>query len=322
MKRLPAALLALVACEESSSNKPDPYYGTVDATAFDSRFLPVTDKNRCPKGTCYPYQAGYQGGLQIHFFNFGSTQTKSFPVDQSGATQIPVTIANSAYRFADCVQHGYDPFGDAFDRRMQYPIFAKLPLPTTNSKVFVTPAMAVYDVMGVSGAGCNDIKSASSIGPSMGPPGKFGAMAGSQAEYRIWAEIDMTALLPDTSMLPRYFGWYRGLQLQYLDGGKIPTDAGGQNLLYMDGLILNPGNGAFAKVTDPFVVILPFKPGDAGYSPIVKLHDYDLQAHGKMVQDITGVCTTPPCTDPAQPDITDPTLVGAFNTIFIIWSDQ
>ena len=41
-----------------------------------------------------------------------------------------------------------------------------------------------------------------------------------------------------------------------------------------------------------------------------------------MVHDITGVCTTPPCTDPAQPDITDPTLAPAFNTIFIIWSDQ
>src|SRR6516162_7188187 len=242
MKHLLAALLAVVACEDNSPNKPDPYYGSVDATAFDTRFLPVTDKNRCPKGTCYPYQAGYEGGQQIHFFNFGATTTKSFPVDQSGATQIPVSIANPAFRFGDCVQHGYNPQSDAFDRRVQYPIFSKLPLPTTNTKVFVTPAVAVYDVMGASGAGCNDLKTASSIGPAMGPPGRFGAMAGSTAEYRIWAEVDQTALLPDTSMLPRYQSWYRGLQLQYFDGGVIPTDASGQNLRYMDGLILNPGN--------------------------------------------------------------------------------
>src|SRR5262249_40859832 len=110
MKRLLAALLAVVACGEASKNTPDPYRGTVDATAFDSRFLPSTDKTRCPSGPCYPYQLGYEGGNQIHFFNFGATQTKNFPVDQANATQIPVTLANTAYAFTTCTPHPYNQF--------------------------------------------------------------------------------------------------------------------------------------------------------------------------------------------------------------------
>jgi len=320
MKRLLAALLAVGACEEASRNAPDPYYGAVDPTAFDSRFQPSTDKVRCPNGNCYPYQLGYQGGQQIHFFNFGATQTKNFPVDQTGATQIPVTLANPAFEFTDCVQRPYDAFRDPFDRRMQYPIFARLPLATTNTRAFVIPLTAVFPVTHAGGAGCNDLKDASSIGPAAGPPGKYGAEASGTADYRIWGAIDMTALLPATSMAARPYAWYRGLQLQYLDGGSIPVDATGQNVLYMDGVLTNPGNGYFAKPTDQNVVILPFKPGDPGYSPIVRLHDFDLAMAGKTVGDLTGICRMPPCTDPTQVDISR--IPAAFNTIFIVWSNQ
>src|SRR5205807_1121834 len=107
------------------------------------------------------------------------------------------------------------------------------------------------------------------------------------------------------------------LQLQFLDGGTVPLDSTGKSFLYMDGVILDAGVGAFSKVTDQNVIILPFKPGDAGYSPIVRLFDFPLPP-GHTLGDgtYTGICRTPPCTDPAQVDIT--TITAApFNTIFV-----
>lgn len=324
MKRLLAALLAFGACGEASKNTPDPYYGTVDTTAFDSRFLPSTDKTRCPNGPCYPYQFVYEGGKQHLIFDFGATPTKNFPVDGSGNTIIPVSLANPAFQFTTCAPTPYDTFADAFDPSMQYPILSKLPLASTNTKAFILPLAAVSATAVGDGVPCNAIKNASSIGPSIGPPGKYGAEATDTIAYDFWVPIDMTASLPSNAPLKPAFAWYRGLQTAYLDGGQVPLDSTGQNFLYMDGVLTNPGNGYFAKPTDQNVVILPFKPGDPGYSPIVKLHDYDLAAHGRAVQDITGICQTPPCACPMPGVMCDVALSdtsGAFNTIFIIWGE-
>lgn len=342
MKRLLAVLLALSgACGEASKNAPDPYYGTVDSTAFDSRFLPSTNKTNCPMGACYPYQLGYEGGNQIHFFNFGATPTKNFPVDQTGATQIPVTLANTAYQFSSCTSHPYDLFADSFDPSVQFPILTKLPLATTNTKAFLLPLQAVYNVDGVAGDDCNDIKNASSIGPQSGPAGKYGAQASNIVEYHFWAPVDMTALIPATSTLKRPYAWYRGLQTGYLDGGMVPVDSSGKNFTYMDGAILDAGAGAFSAVTAQNAIVLPHKPGEPGYSPILRLFDYDLPS-GYALGDgaawtictSNAACTAPDCpiqcssATCAPPDHGcvdmngfSPTTVP-FNTIFIIWSDQ
>jgi hypothetical protein len=356
MKRLLAVLLALGACGEASKNAPDPYYGTVDTTAFDTRFVPSTNKTSCPNGACYPYQLGYEGGNQIHFFNFGATPTKNFPVDQAGATQIPVAVANSAYQFAECTPRPYDTFADSFDPSVQFPIFAKLPLATTNTKAFLLPLAAVYAVDGVTGENCNDLKNASSIGPQIGPAGKFGAQASNVVQYHFWAPIDMTAQLPATSQLchtPGQVmyppntpvcpgGWYKGLQFEFLDGGQVPVDSSGMNLAYMDGAILDAGAGSFTAVTAQNAVVLPHKPGDPGYSPIMRLFDYVLPA-GYALGDGTlwAICTSQAsCTAPECPiQCSSATCAGPspgghacvdisaitaapFNTIFVIWSDQ
>jgi hypothetical protein len=82
-------------------------------------------------------------------------------------------------------------------------------------------------------------------------------------------------------------GWYRGLMLGYLDGGQVPVDAQGQ-LVAMDGVLLSPA-GATSRPSDPKAVLLPFLPGEAGYSPIVRLRPFTLPA-GKSLGAFTGLC--------------------------------
>ena len=119
--------------------------------------------------------------------------------------------------------------------------------------------------------------------------------------------------------LPTNAFWFRGLQAGYLSGGQIPTDSSG-NLVAMDGVLVSPSGGSFSAVTTDKAVLLPFQPGDDGYSPIVRLHEISVAKLG----DVTGVC---PLGVPSCPSnyvsLSDPKLSkDAFNTILIAASPQ
>lgn len=307
---------SLPACG-SAATDVDPYYGTIDATALDAKFLPATDRKTCPSGPCYAPQVGYAHGKPFYFYNLGAVPTKTLGT-------LTTAAAKPVYDFpTGCdAKLDFDAQRDAFPHDTQFPIFAALPLATSAFGVNVLPLYRSTGVNNLSGNVCNDLKDAASIGPAGGPPGHFGATAGDAGDVVLRAVVDASAPLnPGVSglKLTTKRGWYRGLQLSYLEGGPVPVDDKG-NLQAMDGVILDPSSaGFFSKPTDPRVVILPFVPGEAGYSPIVRLHDFVLPA-GKAFGSITGLCSGDISDGCTATDL-DPALAkSAFNTIFIVAS--
>jgi hypothetical protein len=84
----------------------------------------------------------------------------------------------------------------------------------------------------------------------------------------------------------------------------------------MDGAIVDPTTDApVFPVNTPRAVVLPAVPGQAGYSPIVRLHDFPLPSGASLGQ-YTAICTN---LTNCQPNEIDLTKAGpSFNTIFIV----
>jgi hypothetical protein len=197
-----------------------------------------------------------------------------------------------------CTAAGYNPVQDAFPRDQQWPVADSLPLNNSNLTSPHPPLglVSVYGVTGVSGETCNDIKFHESIADS-GGKGKFGAVRTAKPTgFEVWMIFDPTlpvlaapgAAGANAASIPTSSYWYRGLQASYLPGGPVPVDASG-NLVAMDGIILDPSSGGFEVPTTNFAVLLPAQPGDDGYSPIVRLHDFKLPSSNKL-GDFKGVC--------------------------------
>ena len=75
-------------------------------------------------------------------------------------------------------------------------------------------------------------------------------------------------------------GWYKSLELRYVNGGAVPTD-NSLHPLPMDGVIINPPvvSGEKAVQSSAFangVIILPALPNESGFSPLVRLWDYTI----------------------------------------------
>jgi hypothetical protein len=361
----------------------DPYAGAVFASdgtvyAFDSKFLASTDNTFCkPLGLstpCYPVQTGYANGKKIQFYNLisllfeGTSLTVPAPpqigpvITSNLPSPIPVSITtknadNSGGSHVDVFPNNctpdfdYDPRLDAYTKTSQGPVFDSLPLAGASTKQFVWPVVATYQVSGVSGETCNDIKDSRSIAKATdAAPGAFGARRTAvPTSYELWPVLDMTANLApfssavstptDPSWGPK-LGWYRGLQLRYLDGGPIPTatvpDPNNPantitTLVPMDGVLLatiytnDPPAVNIVKVQTNYSVLLPAAPGDDAYSPIVRLHTFALPS-GKKIGDYHGVCPvgTPAGTCPADyVDITKAETNLSFDpTIFIASTPQ
>jgi hypothetical protein len=293
------ALLAASCGRRASAG--DPYNGVIDASVLDAKFLPVTDRKLCPSGNCYPGQEAYAHGASLFFYNLGA------PVSSSLGT---LTAAHAApvFELGSCVgDAAFDPQQDAFSNEKQLPVFSALPVASTSTTP-VLPLVRVVPVVGRNGSACNELKDSASVGDSAGAPG----------EVKLRAVIDSlgAVLRPGSPKLKVGIeqGWFRGLLLGYLDGGTVPVDAKG-NLVAMDGVILNPGDAVFARPTDPRAVLLPFVPGESGYSPIVRLHGFTLPA-GKALGDYTGICVSGVGCGPNEVDYTLASK-SAFNTLFI-----
>ena len=285
------ALAGLVAC--SSQMQPDSYNGTIDATALDAKFLPTaaSTTGTCSGSPCYPTQVGYAHGSQINFYNFGAFTPSSL----SSGPNLPTSLAKTnAYDFPNSCTPGppFDPRLDAYSRNRQFPIFSALPL--SGSSPPILGLVAVFGVAGLSGNICNDIKTTDSIASPGSSGGLFGAMATSLTRYAMWPVIDSTAdlkPLSPNSTFTSSVGWYKGLQFAFLDGGAVPADASGNNLVPMEGVIVVASGAATpASASVDRAVILPFVPGESGYSPIVRLH----RVNG-TVGSYTSVCTGSVC---------------------------
>jgi hypothetical protein len=384
----------LVAACGASGDKPDPYNGFVDGSAFDSKLQPTArnSKGPCTTNPCYPTQQGWAHGKKFSFYNLGTVKVSTLPRNAFQQLQITKAIVTAnAYDFAGpCTPSSvvYNPLTDAYPSTLQYPVLDSLPLATSSAGVIVLPIVNTFGVSDNSGTGCQYIKTASSISLGL-TPGSHGASAGPHIAYRLWAAIDTTTsatsattaingascAIPNGSAVPcpvqelqqptgtlgtqcgtaltscqtacssssdptcteqcqqAYIacmtlmgtGWYKGLQFNYLDGGDIPIDpVQPDSLAYMDGVLVDPipdpslSSGPFSNTTDANVVILPFLPGEAGYSPIVRLHDFALPPGGTFGQ-FTDECPTGQGCTATQVDMTQ-VQYPANQLIFIVAS--
>ena len=288
----------------------DPFKGFIDASSLDAKFLP----GKCGSLPCYPSQQGFVHGAPFYFYNVGTLITSTLPALKADAAPIAYAWAPGHCKpVAD-----YQPMRDAYPSDTQFPLFTALPLATRTASVVVSPFVNVRPIAASEPYNCNDLKDAQWVGVGATAPGKFSPIAGDGGEIRLWAVIDPTAFLSPSSpdfTLSASYGWYKDLLLTYLDGGPVPLNDK-RELLAMDGVILDPaGVTTFSKGTDSKVVLLPFKPGEAGYSPIVKLHSWRLPA-GKVPGDYTGTCRAPDC-GPKDVDLAN-AAVNAFTTLFVV----
>jgi hypothetical protein len=257
---------------------------------------------------------GYVEGKAVSFYNLGSVATAALPVLKAAALPAVFDIAPDHCSSA----RPYDPLLDAYDPAVQLPIFTALPLATKVAGAVVTPFVSVVPIVSYSPFACNAVKDAADVAYAGSSSAKYQLSAADSGEARMRAVIDPTAPLapgtPDLT-LKASLGWYKDLLLTWLDGGPVPLNEKGE-LQAMDGVILDPaGSTASAKFTDPKVVLLPFSFGEAGYSPIVRLHAFRLPA-GKVAGDFTGLCKGTTC----GPKDVNLTLASATSTstIFIV----
>ena len=352
----PALLVAILAAcggpVTRDGSGADPYNGVIDNTfgqpsftgtnttpqgALAAIFQPTsvasTDRTTCNGArSCYLPVPGYVNGKVISFFVagriFGTKPPYTYPYAPSIADHgSDLGGGWHADSFPhSCTAKPYDQRLDAFKRDQQFPIANALPTNNANISGARPPVgvVAVYGVTGVSGETCNDLKYADSIANfTDSSAGSFGARRTEKPiGYEVWMIFDPSVVVLSAAggtVLDVPSFWFRGLLANYLSGGRIPQDAQG-NLTGMDGVILDPTGSAFALPTDAKAVLLPYQPGDDGYSPIVRLHDYHLPS-GKKLGDYTGVCPVGVTTCPANfVKLSD--AGNVFNTILIAASPQ
>jgi len=288
--------------QEAGPTDADPYLGTVDVSALDAKYV-------APR-TGYVVQSGYAHGTAISFYNFGTVAVTALPKDSGGKNQLlPSLVTTSAYdATTGCKPAGtFDPVNEAYWRETQFPIFSGLPLaPTSTTAPPVIAVVKVFGVSGVSGDTCNDLKTVDSVTAN-----KFGAKASdTPTGYELRVPIDSAATLPslpNNNTFGPDGGWYRGLLFQYLNGGAVPVDTAG-NLLPMEGVLVSTSTTTSTPTT-PKAILLPAGPGEPGYSPIIRLHEFKAAA-GKALGDYTTVCTTA-----ASPSAPNTACTGAASEI-------
>ncbi|WNG32710.1 hypothetical protein F0U61_03110 [Archangium violaceum] len=302
--------MALGAISCGGSTEPgDPYMGFIDATVLDAKFQPGTGCGSDGKTKCYLPAKAYSGGEEFSFHNLGliAASDKLLPKDAESRPILPASaVKATAYDFPEGCKTGkeYDQRTDAYREDLQSPVFDALPL--TNSNALVLPLVKTQAWTGVSKYTCNAIKDAQSL-----RDGDFGGAAAEGETFALRGVIDMTHL-PARPSEQAVYGWYRGLQLAYLDGGAVPVDADG-NLKVMDGVWLKPSSSS-AKPTDATAkLVFQAKPGEDAWSPVVRLREVSVTGT------YTRLCYDPPCAADAIDMTAKPTYTGV---LFLVASPQ
>ena len=271
---------------------PNPDEGTVDYTVLSTAPLPPDPRGAtptiCGSKRCYFAISAKAEAQPITLFAFDQTSTGGKAPSPIAASAITAT----EYDFpSGCSASGdYDAVSDAFHPNLQYPVFDTLPVSGSATDGLVTSSK----VGGLGAYACNDFKTADSIGGAPGvTQGDDGAMAGARSGVFFRPVVDATSPVKPSfnSLFAPLSGWYANLQLAYLDGGPVPVDGSG-NLVAMDAALLDPVDGTQSGITDANVLVLPRRPGEAGFSPYVALHEFTVPA-GKLASDYNAICTTP-----------------------------
>jgi hypothetical protein len=200
-------------------------------------------------------------------------------------------------------------------------VFSALPVAPAGTAV-VLPIVRTATVFGLTTNPCNALKKTASI-----ESGMFGAAPDDlkPTSARLWAVIDPAAWvipLSDTSAFQPRYGWFKGLLLAYLDGGKLPLNAAG-NVLTMEGVVVDPAGAGSSALTANRVIIFPFGPDETGYSPIVRLRHFRAAA-STQPSAYTSICTSatltfglPPCAG-APSEVNISTLPAAVETLIAV----
>jgi hypothetical protein len=286
------AALGAVACGESTEEVGDTYQGVIDGSTLDSKFRPTSGQYR-------PATAKVKGN-NVPFYNLGTVAAErkdsngvltnsGVPVDANGVPFLPANrVVTTSYEFTDGCRTGkpdYDFRTDNYPETVQWPLFDKLPLAVTgNTTPPVLPLAKVLPWTGTGGQQCNAIKDVKSL-----TEGAFGGAVGEGETISLRAIIDVSAQLNPLrtdSQFGSQGGWYRGLQLAFLDGGAVPVQADG-NLKVMDGVLVSPPTGAPASEVP--VYLFAAQPGEEAWSPVVRLRTFTATT-ARPASSYTGLC--------------------------------
>jgi len=287
-----AAALSVAACGESTEEVGDKYQGVIDASTLDTKFRPTSG--------VYRPVTGKAKGASVPFYNLGQVATErkddkgvltnsGVPVDESGRPYLPASrVVATSYDFTDGCKTGKPDFdfrNDNYPETVQWPLFANLPLAVTgNTTPPVLPLVKVKRWAGTGAEQCNAIKDVASL-----TKGHFGGAAEDGETIALRAVIDVSAPLNPLRADSAYTsqgGWYRGLQLAYLEGGAVPVDEAG-NVKVMEGVLVSPPTGAPATETP--VYLFSALPGEADWSPVVRLRTFTATT-AKPASSYTGLC--------------------------------
>lgn len=296
-------LTALGALSCGQADLVDTYQGFTDATPFDAKFQPNgTTCGSTGRDRCYLPSRGAASGSDFYFHNLGyvAATDKNLAKDSAGRLALPyAAIKGYVYDFPEGCKPGkaYDEREDAYPEDAQWPVFDTLPL--TSSTALVMPLVRTQPWTGVASTPCNGIKDAQTLRER-----KFGGDSGEES-LSLRAVVDLTVvpnLAPPSSapVAPFASGWYRGLQLAYFDGGPVAV-AEDTNVVMMDGVWLKPSSTT-ARPTDATArLVFQARPGEPGYSPVVRLREIAAPATGNP----TRLCYTVPCAADSV-DVTKP----------------
>lgn len=291
------AALSVVSCGDSEQTE-DKFQGYIDTSVLDSKFQPA---GSCGSARCYLPQTVTVNNDPVLVYNLGLVANPNTDKTKPPAFIITESLATSVYEFPENCKVGeaYDPRTDAFDATTQYPVFTRIPVANTSSTApAVVPLMKVVQWTGSGAYDCNALKSAVTI-----DKGEFNLTK--QEGYTVAmrpviaaAEVrrsDGTAYTPP-------LGWFKGLLLNYLDAGNVPTEqqpVGTDNAMVdvvktMDGVIVNPTTGTASSVTANSVIVLFARPGEVGWSPVVRLREFTAPT-GTTPASFKSLCYDAPC---------------------------
>ena len=285
---------AAIGCGDGSDQ--DKYQGVVDQTPFDAKFKSTCSGTNVTTCT-YAAKVAWANDRFFTLYDFGTLPGQATPttgVPLAGIRPfLPASYAaaNTFVEFPDGCRgtDSYDRRTESFPRTTQWPVVQALPLASTTKAVH--PLVTVRRWTGTGDLECQAIKNAKHLLED----GDFPGQLAEDTRLAVRAVIDPVAALPAlsaTSSFTSVGGWYKGLQLAWLDGGAVSTDDAG-NVKTMDAVFVQrPSSGAAGDDTD--MLLTQYAPGDEGWSPVVVLRNYRV-ATGQRADQYKKLCYDPPC---------------------------
>jgi hypothetical protein len=288
--------LSVVSCGDSEP-VGDPFQGFIDPSGLDTKFRP----GRCGSVDCYQPQTLTVNNDPVAVYNFGLVANPNTDKTKPPPAVVAESLAATVYDFPDGCRPGraFDERAATFDETKQYPVFNRLPVANTSTTAPpVLPLVKVVQYTGSKEYTCNAIKDASSVDQN-----EFILTKQAGFTVALRAVIGLAEVrLPTGAAYAPPLGWYKGLLLNYLDAGAVPVEqqpVGTDGALVdvikpMDGVIVNPATGTASAVTANNVIVLFARPGEVGWSPVVRLREFTA-ATGASPGSYRSLCYDAPC---------------------------